>query len=195
MKNNKQIFIALGVIIIILLIAALARTKQGEQAKQEGTAAGDVSQTNKTPTQTTTKTTTKTATPSYTSKPPNTYSEYQNNSIQLSDNQNKCKSSATTQYNLLYINKLSGASFESFYNPGTTFCFMRVTGTELQQYSTTTTRRIYFRNVTKSAVLAECYDVNGVTFADSEWKCTDKTTGQSISIAQFNGLIYNNTAH
>jgi hypothetical protein len=103
-----------------------------------------------------------------------------------------CKESATTQFNKLYASE-QGSAFQSMYNSNSGVCYMRATGAIQAAYSTTTTSYIYFRNVTRNTLLAQCTDTLSQTFSDNEWQCTDKTTGQTIPKAQFTAIIAEDT--
>lgn len=110
----------------------------------------------------------------------------------LRNNQNNCKNAAAAQTSQLYPSLLS-SSITSYYNSANGLCYVEVIGVTRQAYSTTTTGHIYFRNVSRNALLAECTDPTGTMYADGNWDCVDKTSGQTIVKAQFNALVGSDT--
>ena len=182
---STKIYILIGLIVLLVVVSAVLSQKKQTRTSEQQTSSATSGTVAPAPTPK------KTVAPTGVYKQTNSYSDYQNSQIQLSTNQNNCKSASVSQYNQLYSGKLEGSSFEDHYNPTSNLCYMKVTGISHPAYSSTATKVVYFRNITKSTLLAECLGPNNeVTFADDQWKCTDKTTGQSISFTQFNALIY-----
>lgn len=140
-----------------------------------------------TPTKTSTGTTYKTA-------PVTSSTNYNDYITQLRLKEAKCQDTAQQTYKQVYASSLEASSFQSYFVAKTGMCFLKVSGKVHPAFSTTTTGHIYFRNLSTSAMIAECADNTGITFADSEWVCTDKTTNQTINMAQFNAIINSFTA-
>lgn len=200
MKTGIKTYVLVTAIIIIVLVAVIWKQAMAPTPGQD-------SYTNQVPSNTPAVVTTPsasaphtaTAAPKATVPAKTTTSatgnQYVDTLTALRAAQNSCKSSATVQYNQQYANSLENSSFESYYNSNTAVCYMKATGKIRPAYATTTTSVMYFRNVTKGSALMECDDSIGITFADSEWKCTDKTTGSQIPLAQFNDLVTKYTTH
>jgi hypothetical protein len=104
-------------------------------------------------------------------------------------NLNSCKDAASSQYANLYAKSLEQSAFQSYYNTKSGSCYMQVTGDIRTAYATSTTDELYFRDVAKGILLMECTNMKGNTYADSDWSCTDKTTGQAISKAQYEATL------
>lgn len=121
-------------------------------------------------------------------KPVSTQSNYVTYATNLAANQSSCKEVATKQYGQLY-SSLEQASLQTYFNTKTNQCYAKITGAARPAYSTTTIGEVFFRSVNANAVLAQCTDSKGVTYSDGDWLCTDKTTGQTVSMAQFNSLL------
>lgn len=198
--NNTKIYAIISATVFVLLIVMVwfAVKKSGVETTDQVSSStpqivsstGATSTSTKTPTTGTVKSPVVTTKPSpMTVTPESDYTKYLN---QLADNTNKCDASSKTLYDQLY-KALEGSSFKSYYNSKSGLCYMQATGTLRPAYSATTTKVIAFWNITSRSPVAECTDVNGVTFSDSEWKCIDKTTGQSITKTAFNALIYKYT--
>jgi hypothetical protein len=120
---------------------------------------------------------------------PVTGNDYVDSQAQYYVHLNACKSAASSQYSSLYMKILDQSAVQSYYNTKTGICYAQVTGTIRSQYSTSTTDELYFRNVDKNILLMECTNAKGVTFSDSDWNCTDKTTGQTINKAQYESML------
>lgn len=120
---------------------------------------------------------------------PNTsYTSYTEYVKQLGAAQNACDNATASQYKQLYSN-LMGSGYKSYYNPTSGSCYGRINGSITPAYATTSVGYIYFRNINKNTLVAECTDPTGVLFADSNWKCTNKGTGAAISKPQFEALV------
>lgn len=114
---------------------------------------------------------------------------YQLYAKQLAENQKICSDLAAKQYEAIYRDVLNSSSFSYNYVPTNGQCYSQVTGQIPTPYSTTTVSHLYFRNVLKNIVLAECSNPKGSIFSDSDAICTDKVTGQTIIKAKYNDLI------
>ena len=198
MKSGIKTYVIVTVVIIIVLVAviwkqAMAPAPAQNSYPNQTSSAQAVVSTSGSPSRTTTSAP-KTSAP-VKSTTPSTGNEYVDDLTALRAAENSCKNSATVEYNQLYANSLENSSFESYYNSNTGICYMKATGKIRPAYATTTTSVMYFRNAAKNSLLMECDDSIGQTFADNEWKCVNKTTGQAIPLAEFNDLITSYTTH
>lgn len=141
----------------------------------------------KTAPKTTTYTPPKTTTlPKTATSPTTSYVDYLTD---LRAHQNACNNSASYEINQIYGTSLQSSSYTSYYNTVNGQCFFRFMGKLTPQYSATTTGYIYFRNASRDTLLAQCVDPTGTLFGDSNWTCTNKSTGATMNIAQFNALV------
>ena len=120
---------------------------------------------------------------------PVTGNSYVDSQARYYANLNSCKDAASSQYGSLYAKSLEQSAFQSSYNTKTGACYMQVTGDILTAYSASTTDKLYFRDVGRGVLLLECTNAKGNTYADSDWNCVDRTTGQTISKAQYEATL------
>lgn len=194
MKRNISIVIGLVVILVIIVLLQGKSTTETATTNTNGQAQVQVVNNNSNTPTTNSTNTTKKPVVTYTTTPKNTSNtSYTNYVTNLSDATNKCNATAKAQYSSQY-SALESASFLSYYNETTGGCYSKVIGKSRAAYATTTTSLMIFRDVNKNTNLAECIDTKGITFANDEWTCTDKTTGATINVPAFNGLIYKYTA-
>ena len=102
--------------------------------------------------------------------------------------ENSCDLSAKSQYQQLY-GSMSQSSYNSYYNNVNGRCYMKVTGTTQQAYSTTTVGHIYFKDLSTNTSIAECTDPTGTLYSDANWTCKNYVTGKTIGKAEFDATV------
>lgn len=196
MKRNISIII--GIVVILVIIVLLQRKSapevavntQGQPAVQVVTSTGTPVSSQVIPK----KTVISPAVPSKTVSKTPSYTSYADYMATITNARNKCTTAAKAQYDGAYVN-LESSSFLSYYNEKTGGCYSKIVGDTRAEYATTTNAIIVFRDIYKNTILAECKNPKGAGIATQDWTCTDKTTGSSITLAAFNGIIYKYTAN
>jgi len=171
MNNTNKKYAIAGVVIIIIILLGIIIWQSNKSGGNVGQFAVPAASETSVP-----------AKPVSSGSSVNNYVNYATN---LAANQQSCKDAATKQGAQLY-GTLEQSSIQSSYDKKTGLCYARITGSIRPAYSTTTIGEIYFRNVSKSAPIAECTDTKGMTLLDGDWACVNKITGQAISKAEFN---------
>lgn len=115
------------------------------------------------------------------------YQDYMN---KLGAATQKCDKVASTMYDQKYANVYSGESRTISFNSVSGWCYMRVIGATQKAYTASTTGVIFFIDVYRNRVLADCTTSTGLSYTYSDWSCTDRVTGQTIPRQQFEDTVY-----
>ena len=191
MKNTSLKYIGIFVVIVlVVLLVALKSSNAPTSDMQNGSVAGQPQGTLAPTTQSKTASAPKTTT---VNKAPISSGNYVDYVTQLRANQSACATAANAQFSHLYGSSLQTSAVSTYFNTVNGNCYAQLTGKSQAAYSTSTTGYLYFRNISANVALLQCVDPTGTMYADSNWTCTNKLTGKSISKAEYNATIASDT--